>query len=396
MKKILFINSLYFPHIGGGAEIIFQEQVEGLKSRGYGAAVLTTKSHKGIKTEVINDVNVYRAGIKNIYWHFIASKPNKYIRMLWHLKDMYNTGMRKCVKEVIDIEKPDVVICHNLTGFSIAVWDEVKAAKLPIVQVLHDLYLMCPNSNMFKEGMSCDKQCLTCQLMRRKHLKKSQYIDAVVGVSAYILSRLKENGYFKNVPSYIIHNAREIPEPSKHLVWDGKEPLRLGYIGTLSKSKGIECLICQFMDLDINATLTIAGKGASVEYEMYLKKIASRDKRIRFSGYVKSTEHYANIHVLVVPSLWNESLGMVAFEACAYHVPVIATMKGGLPEIIKGGVNGWLCDINNQNFLGEMILKVYNSPETVRAYSEQAREAVKEMLGVNQMLEAYREVLQIL
>jgi hypothetical protein len=48
--------------------------------------------------------------------------------MLWHLKDMYNTGMKEYVRKVIDIEKPDAVVCHNLTRFSISIWDEIKAA----------------------------------------------------------------------------------------------------------------------------------------------------------------------------------------------------------------------------------------------------------------------------
>jgi glycosyltransferase involved in cell wall biosynthesis len=393
MKKILFINTLYSPHIRGGAEIIFQEQVESFKNKGYGVAVLTTKSgNREINTAIVNGVKVYRAGIKNIYWHFTTNKPNRYIRMLWHLNDIYNAGMRKYVKKVIDIEKPDVVICHNLTGFSISIWDEIKAARLPVIQVLHDLYLMCPNSNMFKNGQTCDKQCRICRLMRRKHPQKSECIDAVVGVSAYVLNRLKANDYFKNVPSYVIYNAREISEPSKHLLWNGKGTLRLGYIGTLSRVKGIEWLITQFMSLDIDATLTIAGRGESAKYEKYLKELASGDKRIRFSGYVKSTDHYANIHVSVIPSQWADTFPTVAFESCACHVPVIATTMGGLPEIIKDNVNGWLCDANNQNSLGQKILEVYNSPELISSCSKHSRESVRSFLDIDRLTNEYEDV----
>jgi glycosyltransferase involved in cell wall biosynthesis len=393
MTKILFINTLYSPNIGGGAEIIFQEQVEGFKSRGYDVAVLTTKSGKGIKTDIVNDVKVYRAGIKNIYWLFTINKPNKYVRMLWHLKDIYNKGMRKYAREIIAIEKPDIVICHNLSGFSISIWDEIKAGGLPIIQVLHDLYLMCPNSAMFKNGHACDRQCRICQLMRRNHPEKSQQVDVVIGVSTYVLNRLRENGYFKNASSYVVHNARKIPDISKYSLWNGIEPLRLGYIGTLSKVKGVEWLINQFMELDINATLTISGRGESIEYEAYLKDIAAHDKRISFHGYVKSTDHYANIHISVVPSQWADTFPTVAFESCAYHLPVITTRMGGLPEIIKEGINGWFCDVNNPDSLGKIILKIYNSPEIVRSCSAQAREVVKEMLDVDRMLNEYEKII---
>ena len=38
--KVLFINSLYPPHIGGGAEIILQRTAEGLQARGCKVVVL--------------------------------------------------------------------------------------------------------------------------------------------------------------------------------------------------------------------------------------------------------------------------------------------------------------------------------------------------------------------
>ena len=33
--KILFLSSLYSPHIGGGAEIVLQRTVEGMQQRGH-------------------------------------------------------------------------------------------------------------------------------------------------------------------------------------------------------------------------------------------------------------------------------------------------------------------------------------------------------------------------
>jgi hypothetical protein len=100
MKKILFINSLYFPNIIGGAEIIMQEQAEHFNQMGYHVAVLTTgEKGNGLNTDMVNGIKVYRAGIKNIYWFYTPNKPNKYVRMLWHLKDIYNNGMCTYVKE---------------------------------------------------------------------------------------------------------------------------------------------------------------------------------------------------------------------------------------------------------------------------------------------------------
>lgn len=393
MKSILLINSLYSPFIGGGAEIICQEQAEYLAQKGYSVNVLTTDKSNGISKTCVNGITVYRANLKNVYWHYIQNKPNKYIRMIWHLMDIYNWKMKKCIREVIRATKPEVVICHNITGFSIAVWDTIKEFNLPIIQVLHDQYLQCPNSNAFKNGKACIKQCLPCHLMRLPHVAASNKVDVVVGVSQYVLTRLTNLGYFKSSKQYVIHNARQFEDIPMKQPWNGKEPLRIGFIGTLSKVKGVEWLIRSFMELDINATLTIAGKGESQAYENYLKEIASSDSRITFSGYVKSITHYQQIHLSVIPSLWPDTFPTVAFESCAYHTPVIATCIGGLPEIIKDNINGILCNPNNKDSIKQAIMTLYNHPQRLNKFIVHAKLSVKEMTNMNEVIEKYCSII---
>lgn len=316
--------------------------------------------------------------------------------MIWHLMDIYNWRMKKSIRKVIQIVKPDVVICHNITGFSIALWDVIKEFNLPIIQVLHDQYLQCPNSNAFKNSKACIKQCLPCHLMRLRHPAASNKVDIVVGVSRYVLNRLVNLGYFKSSKQYVIHNARKFEDIPTKQPWDGKEPLRIGYIGTLSKVKGVEWLIRSFMELDINATLIIAGKGESEAYEQYLKELASTDTRISFSGYVKSINHYQQIHLSIIPSLWPDTFPTVAFESCAYHTPVIATNMGGLPEIIKDNINGILCDSQNKNSIKQAIITLYNHPEILNKFITQAKLSVQEMTDIDKVINKYCSIIESL
>lgn len=394
--KILILNSLYAPHIGGGAEIICQEQAEELSKRNYIVSVLTTGHTSGIIKDNVNGINVYRANLKNIYWHYSQNKPNKYIRLIWHLIDIYNWEMKKSIRKTIQIVKPEVVICHNITGFSIAVWDVIKEFNIPIIQVLHDQYLQCPNSNAFKNGKACIKQCLPCHLMRLPHAAASNKVDVVVGVSQYVLTRLTNLGYFKSSKQYVIHNARHFKDIPVKQPWNGKEPLRIGFIGTLSKVKGVEWLIRCFMELDINATLTIAGKGESQAYENYLKELASSDSRITFSGYVKSITHYQQIHVSVIPSLWPDTFPTVAFESCAFHTPVIATQIGGLPEIIKNGINGILCNPEDTYSIKQAIMTLYTHPEILNKFILQAKDSVKQMTDTKEVINKYCSIIESL
>lgn len=391
--NILVINTLYSPNIGGGAEIICQEQAEGLAVRGHHVAVLTTgPKGTGLKQDVVNGLTVYRAGIKNVYWQY-GRPTGKLKHFLWHLWDIYNSKMMKFVENVINKEKPDIVLCHNMAGFSVSAWTVISRHKIPIVEVLHDQYLRCPNSNAFKNNIPCKGQCLMCKLMRLPHRKMTDKVSAVIGVSSFVLNSLTTLGLFRKSEKFVIHNARNFQNAKTATPWNGNETLKLGYIGTLSEVKGVEWLIRSFMSLNINASLTIAGKGITKEYEDHLKELASTDKRITFTGYTRPENHYPNIHVSVVPSLWPDTFPTVAFESCAYGVPVIATNRGGLPEIIHEGNNGCICDADNPESLKEKIMCIYNSPEQVTQMSEGCKASVAEMTDEKGWIDKIEKIL---
>ncbi|MDH0749608.1 glycosyltransferase family 4 protein [Pseudomonas sp. GD03842] len=395
--NILFISSLYSPHIGGGAEIILQRTVEGLQRRGCQVSVLVTGPDAGLATESVNGVTVYRAGLHNFYWHFGAQRPGRLARLGWHLRDRYNGAMRSYVKQVIDQQRPQLVVCHNLAGWSVSVWDEITAAGLPIVQVLHDMYLMCPSANMFKGGQCCQQACGTCQHFRKGHDTRSAQVSAVVGVSQFILDKLRQRGYFSAAKGYVVHNASPYAavHDAPHTQRESnpalkKAPLRFGYMGTLSEQKGIRWLIEQFQRLPFDATLQIAGRGQAADEAAFKALVTSPN--VRFVGYQTPETFYSQVDVAVVPSRWNEPFGMVAVEACAHSVPVIASRMGGLPEIIQDPLNGLLCSPDDPDSLGHAMLRLHQQPELLARLSRQARVSVAALLNLDLMLDSYESI----
>lgn len=391
--KLLFLNSFYPPHVGGGAELILQRSVEGFQQRGHEVAVLVTGPQAGLAPEQVNGVRVYRAGLKNFYWPLTQQRPGPLARFGWHFRDQYNSAMRAPLREVLQREQPDLVVCHNLSGWSVSAWDEIRASGVPCVQVLHDMYLLCPKNTLFKQGRSCQQLCGSCAALRRPHAALSTKVAAVVGVSRYLLDTLVNKGYFTGVPRQVIHNASLIagapaevaPSPSAGVV-------RFGYMGTLSENKGVGWLIEQFQRLSLNATLTIAGKG-QLEYEAQLKAMADPQK-VRFVGYQKPEDFYRDIDVFVAPSLWAEPFGMVAVEACAFQKPVIATRMGGLPEIVRDGVNGLLCNAEDRDSLGRALQRLHDDAELRQRLSLLSRTAVADLLSMDTMLDAYQGLFE--
>lgn len=398
--KILFLSSLYSPHVAGGAETVLQRTVEGLKARGDDVVVLATGPQPGLTMAEVRGVKVYRAGLLNTYWHFSEQRPGALARLGWHLRDRYNSGMRRFIAEVISREAVQLVVCHNLAGWSVAAWDEIAQAQLPSVQVLHDLYLLCPASNMFRQSRACTSPCTLCRSFRQGHAERSAHVDAVVGVSRFLLEHLRGQQFFPNALGQVIYSASPMGDDMARGRFgeprDPERPLRFGYMGTLSEQKGLRWMIEQFRSLPFPATLSIAGRGQP-DYEQALRTLGDAPN-IEFVGYQSPESFYRQIDVALVPSIWNEPFGAVAVEACAHSVPVIASQRGGLPEIIHDGINGLLCDPSRPQSLAHAMTRMNSEPALRDRLASQARASVEQFLDLERMLDRYqaffRQVVQ--
>lgn len=369
--KILNVHTLFEPYTLGGAENISMSLALGLKKYGHDITVLSTSDkNKNTSFENIRDLKVVRIPIKNVYWNYNNQKPKAVKRVVWHAMDIYNPFMAKEVEKVIKKDNFDVAICHNITGFSSSIWSVLKKYDIPIVQVLHDLYSICPKSTMFNGEDVCKKRCFTCGLFRFMHPYFSKDISAVIGVSKFVLDKHLEYGLFKNakIKTYI-HNVLDIDKlPEVKVKKEEKTKFVFGFIGTLTPAKGIENLLKVFSQIEFDdVELLIAGKG-NLDYEHYLKKNYNKNN-IKFLGFQNPNEFFKRIDILIVPSIWNESFGLVILESFINMVTVIASKRGGIPEIVNEK-NGYLFNPTDLKELREIIYRVLNNRDELTLKKE--------------------------
>lgn len=384
--KILYVNAFYSPDIGGGAELTLQRLAEGMRVRGHEVAVFATGSNS--RVDDINGVRVFRNPIDNIYWHLTRDLPGKLKRAIWHWKDRSSSKMARRFDQVVKDFAPDVVSFHNLSGITSSTWRIPRARSIPSIQVLHDLYLLCPASSMFKNSCACAERCGACTLYRLSFSKRSEDVDAVVGVSNFVLNRVAGYGYFKKSLARVISNA-QYPK-DKVALPAGKT--RFGYIGSLVPAKGLEWLIKQF-PTDAGELL-IAGDGP-VSYVAKLKLLAE-GKRISFVGKTSQRDFFSEIHVGIVPSIWSDTLPNVAIEAGAWGRAAIVSDRGGLPEIVTHGLNGIICDPLQPNSLGDAISAMANDRDLVERLAANGPAAVARFLDVNRFLDEHEQLYRAL
>lgn len=372
--KVLLVNKLYAPDIGGGAELTLADLASGLQARGNQVMVVTTTSGDAVVESDVAGVRVTRLPLRNIYWHHGGARRGPLQRMLWHARDAHNAAMGHAAGEVIRGFDPDVISFHNLAGFSTAAWDAAFAQRKPAVQVLHDYYNLCPRSQLFRDGRNCDRPCGSCSLFRRGRAAQSNQLKAVVGVSHAVLDAHLRNGLFADVGvRKVINNARPFSGAPRRDY--PSTATTFGFIGTVAEWKGIRQLLDAFRSVASLAgmpalRLLVAGEGDPA-YVADLRAAYASD-RIEFLGRMNPAAFYARIDVSVVPSIWHDPLPGVVFESLLFGVPVIGARRGGIPEMITDRVNGLLYDPDAPDALASAIAAMANVPGRVGEYGLRA------------------------
>lgn len=387
--KILILSSYYVPDVGGGAEYVVKQYAELLSKKGNIVEVLVLTDSKVRKQEMVGEILVTRIPIKNLYFP-LNGKPNKILRLFWHIIDSYNPFYGEVVRNFLHGKGFDVVICHSLQGWSAAVWKIFSQEGIPIVQVIHDYYFLCPNCNMAQADRKCDKQCLKCRLFTIKSASESKAVDSVIYISNCVKSKIEAKGLFKRAKSAVVYNAINCPSVSEPKL--NNNVFSFGFIGTISPVKGVTNLIKAFKRLTGKVELLIAGKFISKDYENFIKKLVAGDCRIKFLGYVKSDVFFRSINVAVFPAIWEEPFGLVALESCANKTPCIVSNFGGMTEIVRDGINGLYCNpFSIMDICHKMQLLCENTV-TYKKMQDQTIASVSSFLRPEEMIEKVENI----
>ncbi len=101
----------------------------------------------------------------------------------------------------------------------------------------------------------------------------------------------------------------------------------------------------------------------------------------------------AKTDLFVMPSHW-EGLPMALLEAMAMSMPVIATRVGGIPNVIKDGVNGLLIDKCDEIALEEKILLLLSDAELRMKLGNEAKKTVIEKYSAKNVASEYELLYQ--
>ncbi len=269
---------------------------------------------------------------------------------------------------------------------------------------------VCPkaNGNLSCFSTTLQKHCLTprpqfslpfykrIQKVKRVHPALKQ----VIAPSYVAKERLLAAGWHKDtikvLPYFCPLTPLDAPRPIP------KTPT-ITFIGRIAPNKGQEYFIQALGALPKEWQGIMVGDiNADNEKTLLEKaKLSGCEDRIKLHPWA-SREGIKNIldqtTVFIFPSLWQETLGIVAIEALSRGIPVIATNITGISDWLKDQQFGRLVPTKDANAIKEAVLDLNSSEQRLTEAGQAGIQLIKSQFSpehhINELISTYKSAIK--
>lgn len=310
---------------------------------------------------------------------------------------------RDAMNEVLADFQPDIVHLHLIHNIGAI---EACLSAAPVVVTAHDHRYVCPASNFyFKRNESrcqrtCSPACFAvtvrrkCMSLRpgystayyrrvRWMMRNAERFAGVIAPSANAAGRMIAAGFPESRTHVLPYFCRVEPLPEPRPVPESPSIL---YLGRISENKGWRYFVRALGRLPAHVRGTLVGNVSGDRRRIVEDEATSAGCRDRLDIREWATEEeivqlLRGTSVLVFPSLWDETLGIVGLEALSQGVPVVASDVGGVREWLHDGETGWLVPPGDAAMLAERIGSLVESPELNRGMGSNGIALIGEKFG---------------
>jgi len=145
------------------------------------------------------------------------------------------------------------------------------------------------------------------------------------------------------------------------------------------------------------AELLLIGDGPDYAVLNELVSLLGLENDIHFLGNISQLDIAKllnRVDVAILPSKF-EGFGLVAIEAMAARVPVIASNVGGLREVVKNGITGELFTSGNESELALAMKKLADDKALRNIYGKNGRESVEKQFSFSLFVNKVRELYNL-
>ena len=225
--------------------------------------------------------------------------------------------------------------------------------------------------------------------------------DSVVAVSDFVARRQTEVALLPSSRVVRVYNAVQAPEPApagalRSLLGIAPDRPLVAAACRCTPEKGLATLL-QAIELlpSPRPALAYLGDGPAMGALRSLRETLSCRDDVFFAGYrPDAASLLTDAEVCVVPSVWEEAFGLAVVEAMALGKPVVASRVGGIPELIRDGVDGVLVPPGDAPALSRALARLLADPLSARRIGRAARQSVEGRFRLEDTLRSLLELLE--
>src|SRR5882724_299436 len=249
---------------------------------------------------------------------------------------------------------------------------ECNARKIGWIRSLRDTAMCLPRQWMASRVST--NICITHHVERRIRLPHSLVIHYGVAQTAISASR-----------------------PSASTA-SGRRSLVFAYAGRFVPEKGLDVLLraCQhLMKEDCPFQLRLMGDGPERSSLERLAQELSLTGAVRFTGILQGAEYekeLADVDVMVMPSLWEETAGLSAIEQMARGRTAVVSNLGGLGEVV--GDAGLQTTPGDASALAACLRRLVDEPDLLRELAIRAKNRSVAVFSLDRMIDEHFQVFK--
>jgi glycosyltransferase involved in cell wall biosynthesis len=303
---------------------------------------------------------------------------------------------------LIDSVKPDIIHAHLFFALIYTAMTRLVAPRPRRVATFHNVdYLLYPPNTYVK------------RLRRALHGLLSYYgIDKLTAVSASVANHYRAQLGLSEIS--VIPNAIMIPNEVDGTANNRREMLKkfgfserdfiFAMIGRFVPQKGHKLLLEALellREINCRPRVIMIGEGALREQIVRQVRTQGLEEQIVLVPACPHSEVISLLRAVdafVMPSV-EEGLGLVAGEAMAAGLPVVATRVNGLSDLIEDGVSGLLVPPGDSHALANAIAKVMMDGKLRQHLGRGGRERIEQHFSIEQILPRwdalYRNILPV-
>lgn len=332
------------------------------------------------------------------------------VRAAWQAP--YSRESRDVMAGVIAEFGPDVVHVHNFFPLlTPAIYDACRDAGVPVVQTLHNYRTICAGALLMRGGRVCENciggspyraalhgcyrnsrlASLAVARMVDSHRRWRTWqtkVDRFIALTEFARGRFVAAGFPADKiavkPNFVEDRATS----------PGVEREGALFVGRLSPEKGIHTMLRAWGGLDV--PLRVVGDGPLLN-EVHGSGLPD----VVALGGLSSEQVSAEMErasVLLIPSEWYETFGLVIVEAFCQGLPVIASRLGSMAEIVEDGVTGLHFTPGDAADLAAKVRWAAAHPEEMRRMGANARRVYEDKYtpeaNYRQLISIYEQAIE--